>query len=646
MPQDVDIVMDDFIELLDGLSEDSGDEPMSSPSVLQTPASSVTSTGSLYSAGSGMQRPVNGGTDGSDHVIANPQIGAWNRERLRTRRESSSFDDIRSPDGLVLQSIEDVVWDGPHTPRSPSFPIGDAASPESQDGAKKEYEVLRIIGEKIGQLIHEFLIEWFAYEEQSWIPVKDCSCPDRIREFREQQLRELLAAGREHHEEAIRKLQRLSDAGEAHELDTFKVPKIPGWRICRRSLNGRFQGPGFGDSVLEVVRLPSVPPRDARANTARLRGRSPSAYPDHRGLDHEDDIGVDEVVWIRTDVILGPQVWPGEFQVKEESVDPNTVPEDNTVIAFQSEERERVEMERIEIERRRADDVEETRRKEEAEAEESELLRVFAEYERRKRELNDMEKKKAEMEAGLEKKKADMEAARLKRKKRERLERETARRAAQKRELEAQCFRQCTNILQGGAAVIETPKPGSQRCFDIQQPVAVDEPAGQHRTIQGTIPNNARDASHPQDRQDAVNPPSNFRQPIAEGSSCQESAALPCATSILPRHAPKHRNEPIAGPSHPQQPVVNQSGGRRNTALRPATPSAENSRRKRSASSLHRSGNRRQLKAHVEARRQGAAQPNPLRNQFRRDMDPRHVQSLFNQARLPPAPLPLRQFYN
>ena len=256
------------------------------------------------------------------------------------------------------------------------------ASIEGKDDVDddKEYEVERIVGEKIGKGVHEYLIQWVGYDELNWISANDCFCPDLIAEFRSVQrvgLVEAALAGREAEAERLRKL------ANAAKVEAEKLPEQPkpanSSKSQRDPKTGRFVkkalrtkrpkiatvemgiGKSADSSDPDREESHSVS-RDARANTARLPVNRPVASVWNTCRDTETG----EIIWIRRERDVGQKMTP-ENRAEDRDAQERTKAEarakqrDESIKIWMTTV---VEMERAEMERRRMEDAEEEVRKE------------------------------------------------------------------------------------------------------------------------------------------------------------------------------------------------------------------------------------------------------------------------------------------
>jgi hypothetical protein len=183
----------------------------------------------------------------------------------------------------------------------------------------EEYEVERVHGEMIAPGIHEYLIEWVGYVKRDWIDAKDCFCPDRIAEFRTIQRERLLDATQAGRKDEANMLRELADA-ERIRSERSVIPKPKPRRISssRRDLKtGRFLRTKSRDMGLETRAFENnineddsgqddvdgeqeeAPPRDVRANTARLTSRAPTVA--HRNHVPSDAV-TGEIVWVQSQI--------------------------------------------------------------------------------------------------------------------------------------------------------------------------------------------------------------------------------------------------------------------------------------------------------------------------------------------------------
>lgn len=502
----------------------------------------------------------------------------WNFSRLRRGRDTLG-NDMDLSNGPVLQSIEtDEIRASPSTPNNPYGGTSGTASLESQQEGIIECEVSRIVGERIGPDIHAYLVEWVGYPGRAWILVENCACPDKIEEFRTQQQKELLAARQDGQHAAVRRLQRLAEAGEARELDTFKFPNTPGWAAYRRNANGKFQALGLGNSILEVVRLPTVSPQspqNVRQNTAILPATWPSASPPDQHTDSRDD----EVIWIRTDAILETQEWPRDHSkhVKGEFTDQVLNTERHLSFVDRSEETEQSELER-ETSRDHAEDA----RKRAADLENAELIRISEEIERKKKDLDEAQRKKSAME--------------FLQRDRDRLgifKHAKDRKEAQQQELERTVLNQCTNHLRPSIATAG------------KQP-------------QGSISVTAREPKKEK----------SILQRLSQSNNEPQLNTLPTTKQRASEDIPPHRKG-------------GRTATNRTSTLPPGTSKVQKMRGERSQSSMRRSMHSHDLEDafRAEAKRKAAEPASVVRSEFRSFKGAKQVEHLISQARgaLPPA---------
>jgi hypothetical protein len=118
-----------------------------------------------------------------------------------------------------------------------------AESHDTRDEGQ-EYDVERIVGEKIAPGIHEFLIEWVGYTKLDWIPAEDCFCPDKISEFRAAQRADLIEATEAGRNAEAENLRGLADAERLRSQSAVatkpKLPIISSFNRMRDPNTGRF----------------------------------------------------------------------------------------------------------------------------------------------------------------------------------------------------------------------------------------------------------------------------------------------------------------------------------------------------------------------------------------------------------------------
>lgn len=249
---------------------------------------------------------------------SSPTSTAWYKNRLRKRKDRSGVledpEDSISAHGPLLPSIEndDIdLWD---VPLSPSRPRTESRGPSPCHQNGDEFEVKRVVGEKKGPNKHQFLLEWVDYEVRNWIPSYNCSCPDLIEEFRQRQCLELIMAQRQGRAELVEILQCLT-VDDMAAVDDVKFPIVKGWKLSRRNAsNGQFQRPGLGNSMVEVVRLPTETPntRNIRANTAFFDSKTSST--DHSAATDQD------VIWIESNALPLASLHGNLISIKREPI--------------------------------------------------------------------------------------------------------------------------------------------------------------------------------------------------------------------------------------------------------------------------------------------------------------------------------------
>jgi hypothetical protein len=118
-----------------------------------------------------------------------------------------------------------------------------AESDDTRDEGQ-EYDVERIVGEKIAPGIHEFLIEWVGYTKLDWIPAEDCFCPDKISEFWAAQRADLIEATEAGRNAEAENLRGLADAERLRSQSAVatkpKLPIISSFNRMRDPNTGRF----------------------------------------------------------------------------------------------------------------------------------------------------------------------------------------------------------------------------------------------------------------------------------------------------------------------------------------------------------------------------------------------------------------------
>jgi hypothetical protein len=275
----------------------------------------------------------------------------------------------------------------------------------------EEYEVENIHGEKIAPGTHEFLIEWVGYVKLDWIAAEDCFCADKIAEFRTRQRKRLLEATQAGRKAEANMLRELADA-ERIRSERIVIPEPKPLRISsfrKDPKTGRFIGTKSRDIGLEPRALEDnihqdesgqdavddeqeqEPPRDARANTARLTSKAPTvAYQSHV----PSHAATGEIIWIQS------QVCRQEGQLSSQNLLQlgRTQSRDNITAWIAGNTALEAALEEAEVKRRMADNLaEEVRRQQEKVAEDQ---RILASLNKKKEEIEarDLERKKMERE--------------------------------------------------------------------------------------------------------------------------------------------------------------------------------------------------------------------------------------------------------
>ncbi|KAE9372906.1 hypothetical protein N431DRAFT_340566 [Stipitochalara longipes BDJ] len=116
------------------------------------------------------------GEDGDD-------VHSWSiKRRLRPRRQVVYDEDAASDGDIVLdhpaleENMTDLIEKDTDNKSDVSY--------DSDASDTEIWEVKRVVAEKRGPRIHEFLLEWIGSDEQNWISAKRCECEDLIAEFR------------------------------------------------------------------------------------------------------------------------------------------------------------------------------------------------------------------------------------------------------------------------------------------------------------------------------------------------------------------------------------------------------------------------------------------------------------------------------
>ena len=101
------------------------------------------------------------------------------KRRLRPSTQVVYAEDAALSDAMELDEPE------PETDLLESVEMDDDdESDESDNSETEEWEVKRVVAEKRGPRVHEFLLDWVDSDEQNWIPAKRCRCRDLISDFR------------------------------------------------------------------------------------------------------------------------------------------------------------------------------------------------------------------------------------------------------------------------------------------------------------------------------------------------------------------------------------------------------------------------------------------------------------------------------
>lgn len=66
-------------------------------------------------------------------------------------------------------------------------PTNNPETIEDINATEEEYEVERILDQRVRNGIPEYLIQWKGYtsDDNSWEPTKNLNCPDKVKEFKE-----------------------------------------------------------------------------------------------------------------------------------------------------------------------------------------------------------------------------------------------------------------------------------------------------------------------------------------------------------------------------------------------------------------------------------------------------------------------------
>ena len=327
----------------------------------------------------------------------------WSPKRLRSSKTGASGGSIRLPSTQnrdATTSVDDDIA---------SHITVSADSNDTRDEGQ-EYDVERIVGEKIAPRVHEFLIEWVGYAKLDWIPAEDCFCLDKISEFRATQCADLIEATEAGQNAEAEKLRGLADAERLRSQNLVvampKRPMISSPKQMRDQKTGRFltlkvrgievpeargnQHDPDVDGQNELEAEEEEVPRNARANTARLTSKAPTLANRNDVLD--DTTG--GIVWVQSQVSgqnrLSPQNLMGLGR---------TTSRDNV----ESWIAKNTALEEAEIRRRMADDlVEELRKQQERVAEDQRILAALnlkkQEIEARDRQRKAMEGEQMERE--------------------------------------------------------------------------------------------------------------------------------------------------------------------------------------------------------------------------------------------------------
>ncbi|CZR69859.1 uncharacterized protein PAC_19759 [Phialocephala subalpina] len=181
------------------------------------------------------------------------------------------------------------------------------------------YDVERVLGEKIGPGIHEFLIQWTGYDEQSWVPAEDCFCDELVTAFRAvPRTKTIEMAWIEQETVVARPTRRDTGAKSKTKVSSKTLP--PPVRRIRDLITGRLQRlptpalPPHSASDADREETPALP-RYARANTARFSTRPPTPVRVHT---HQDQATRD-IMWQRSKAMSEVQIisWTVTPAVKE-----------------------------------------------------------------------------------------------------------------------------------------------------------------------------------------------------------------------------------------------------------------------------------------------------------------------------------------
>ncbi|KAE8443677.1 hypothetical protein EG329_001449 [Mollisiaceae sp. DMI_Dod_QoI] len=156
-----------------------------------------------------------------------------------------------------------------------------------EDG--EEYDVERILAEKKGSCVHEFLVQWVGYDEPTWVPADDCFCEDLIKAFRAIPRARTLKTRRTHQEVVLEQLQqRELRAQRRAEKRSVRPPPYRAQSLETEAIQNAATVELLSQARPKIDQVEAsgklggtILPRCARANTARFSTRPPTPVMAH-----------------------------------------------------------------------------------------------------------------------------------------------------------------------------------------------------------------------------------------------------------------------------------------------------------------------------------------------------------------------------
>jgi hypothetical protein len=164
----------------------------------------------------------------------------WSAKRLRARKEVPAVEIGAGGATIFVDDSEDDLME--------------SIEDDDEESEGEDYEVERVIAEKTGHGVHEYLIGWVGYDELSWIPASNCDCEDLTAEFRAVPRVRVIAeslASKEWEDERVRRMQKAAEK-RAAKPPTVKPPRVPGVGSIRNPKTGRFEKRKVGDCLSEI----------------------------------------------------------------------------------------------------------------------------------------------------------------------------------------------------------------------------------------------------------------------------------------------------------------------------------------------------------------------------------------------------------